>query len=121
MSVGAINAAIPTRNSSQMARRMRHVCCLARARAVALASSGRERRRSRSWGPRCRFRDRKVCDGVTRASANLTAAVTASDVTASLRVTVSCDDVTLETGLSAAQPLRVTLALRRNRCVVTGA
>ena len=27
-------------------------------------------------------------------------------VTASLRVTVSCDDVTLETGLSAAQPLR---------------
>ena len=28
-------------------------------------SSGRERRRSRSWGPRCRFRDRKVCDGVT--------------------------------------------------------
>src|SRR4029077_15117841 len=27
----------PTRNSSQMARRMRHVCCLARARAVALA------------------------------------------------------------------------------------
>jgi hypothetical protein len=49
----------------------------------------------------------RLLDGAhRRASANLTAAVTASDVTASLRVTVSCDDVTLETGLSAAQPLR---------------
>jgi hypothetical protein len=45
---------------------------------------------------------------------NLTAAVTASHVTASLRVTVSCDDVTLETGLSAAQPLR-----RHWRCGAT--
>jgi len=41
-------------------------------------------------------------------------------VTASLRVTVSCDDVTLETGLSAAQPLRrhtgvAAQPLRRHR------
>ena len=50
------------------------------------------------------------------------AAVTASDVTASLRVTVSCDDVTPETGLSAAQPLRrhtgvAAQPLRRHRGV----
>jgi hypothetical protein len=51
-----------------------------------------------------------------------TGAPRTSEIVASLRVTVSCDDVTLETGLSAAQPLRrhtgiAAQPLRRHRGV----